>query len=254
MGEMENGHEDHDQLTEKQILHDVECYGCHLALVEADNYMPAFAYTIGLYKNYNQPEVICFGLSVDVMGRLLNIVKGLVQQGQHIQVNCDCPDFLEGFNVRFINVEKSYYPDYLGYANWFYNYETEYPVLQLVWPDASAAFPWDESFNTKWIRFQPLLDRNTDFKFMESRNLGVYTTSAVLEGKPILYVYHNEDGDWQFHSSDNPDIDDAKLVALEEIVKIDPTINSIFFLPYGGYAWRKDKGNSWEYQENVIKD
>lgn len=254
MGGKDRGHKDHDQAAEKQIQHDVKCYGCHLTLVEADNYMPAFAYTIGLYKNYNHPEVICFGLSVNLMGSLLNTVKELIEQGGTVQINRDYPDFLEDFNVTFINVDKSYYSHYLGYANWFYDYKPEYPVLQLVWPDATATFPWNESFNPKLLRFQPLLDRNIDFKFIESRNLGVYTSSHVLEGEPILYVYHNEDGDWQFHSSDDPNIDDAKLVALEEIINIDPTVNHIFFLPYGWSAWRKNKNANWEYKEDFVKD
>lgn len=67
-----------------------------------------------------------------------------------------------------------------------------------MWPDKEHNFPWDENFNTDWKFKQPLLDRNTDFKFYERRNLGVYSTSQAQEGNPILYVYHNDDGDWNF--------------------------------------------------------
>ena len=78
----------------------------------------------------------------------------------------------------------------------------------------------------------------------------MFTTKQVLAGEPILYVYHNRDGDWQFHSSDDPDIDDAQLVALESITKIDPTVNDIYHLEYGWWAYRKDKSADWEWGED----
>jgi hypothetical protein len=33
----------------------------------------------------------------------------------------------------------------------------------------------------------------------------------------MLYVYYNADGDWQFHTIEEPDLKDAMLVCLEEI-------------------------------------
>ncbi len=243
---MDDEHKEHDRQAKFAIKQNIAKYGCHLALIEADNYQPAFAYTIGLYERYRHPEIICFGLSTDLMGRLLNHAKDLIQKGIILDVELLYRGFLDGYNVQFLKVDKDYYPDYLGYASWYYNYDQRFPVLQLVWPDKSENYPWSESFNPEWVRLQPLLDRNTDFKFLEKRNLAVYTTQQVLNGDPILYVYHNEDGDWQFHTSDNPNVDDAKLVALDELVKIDPTINQIFYLPYRSYAWRKFVGDDWE--------
>ena len=132
---------------------------------------------------------------------------------------------------------------------WF-NQGIDFPVLQLVWPDKQNKYPQQDDFNPNWKFKQPLLDRNTDFKFYEERNCGVYTTKQVLEGAPILFVYHNEDGDWQFHSSAEPDLNDAKLVCLEEIVKLDPTINEIYYLPYGWAAWRDSKNEEWVTEED----
>jgi hypothetical protein len=98
-----------------------------------------------------------------------------------------------------------------------------------------------------------LLDRNTDFKFYEERNLGVYTTRQAFEGDPILYIYHNEDGDWQFHTTSEPNLDDAKLVCLEQITKLDPTINEIYHLQLGWRAWRNTQGDDWQYEEGKTK-
>jgi hypothetical protein len=246
---MDNEHEEHNKLAEQRIIDDVEKYGCHLALLEADNYLPGFAYSIGLYKNYNHAEIICFGLPTEVLGAVLNDAKTRIQNGEKLETLKLYEDFLEGYKVQFLEVAKEHFRDYLGYAKWFSG-GWNFPAIQLVWPDKEHFFPWEEGFNAKWQFKQPLLDRNTDFKFYEPRNLGVYTTKHVLEGKPIRYVYHNNDGDWQFHSEDDPKTEDAKLVCLEEITKKDPSINEIYYLQYGWKAYREDKESKWEIDEN----
>lgn len=251
---MDENHEQHNLKTEKAIVDNIEKFECHLALIEDDNYLPGFAYSIGLFKNYNHPEIICFGLKANVVGSILNRAKDLIKKGRRFTTDKLYSDFLEAYDVQFVEVNKEFYANYLGYAVWYYDKSFDFPVLQLVWPDKQNNFPWDEHFNKDYIRRQPLLDRNTDFKFYENRNLGVYTTKQVFEGEPILYVYHNEDGDWQFHCSDNPKIEDARLVCLEEITKIDPSVNNIYHLQYGWSAWRKSPEQDWECAENDAAD
>jgi hypothetical protein len=243
-------HIQHDLEARQTILKNIEKYGCHLVLIEADNYLPGFVYSIGLYKNYGHPEIICFGLKTEVMSTIINHACDLIKAGEVLSAGKEYDSFLEGYKIQFLAVEKAFYPDYLGYASWFYERTWDFPVIQLVWPDKEHLFPWQESFNPNWKFKQPLLDRNTDFKFYEERNLGVYTTKQAFEGDPILYVYHNEDGDWQFHTSLTPNIADAKLVCLEEITKLDPSINNIHYLQYGWWAWRDSPQDEWQYAED----
>ena len=247
-------HKDHDKEAKRSIQENIEQHGCYIALLEADNYLPGFAYTIGLYQQFNHPEVICFGLSNNVLGALLNHVKDLVKEGTSMEAGKPYKDFLDDHEIRFLEVEKDFYADYVGYGGWFYGNNFDFPLLQMVWPDREHKFPWEPEFNKDWKFRQPLLDRNTDFKFYEEKNLGVYTTSDVLKGVPVLYVYHNEDGDWQFHSSAEPDINDAQLVCLEEIIKLDPSLNDVYHLQYGWRAWRKKAGADWEYEEEKDED
>lgn len=249
---MTDTHEEHDRQAKEAIKENIEKYGCHLALFEADNYLPAFAYSIGLYKKFDHPEIICFGLPTDLMGSLLNHARDLVKQGETLVPNKLYSGFLNGYDIQFIPVDEAFYPDYLGYGGWYYDESFDFPILQLVWPDKEQRFPWEENFNPDWQFLQPLLDRDTDFRFYEKRNLGVYTTKQVLDSEPILYVYHNEDGDWQFHSSSDPDINDAKLVSLESLVKKDSSLNNIYFLQYGWKAWRNSVNDEWEYEEDRI--
>jgi hypothetical protein len=85
--------------------------------------------------------------------------------------------------------------DYFGYAIWF-NQTSNFPALQLVWTDRQNRYPWQDGFEEEFKFIQPLLDRNGTYKFLEEKNLAVFTTRQWLEEKkPILRVIHEEDGD-----------------------------------------------------------
>ena len=240
----------HDAAEKRQILDDIEQYGCHLALLAPTDYMPGFAYSIGLYRKFGHPELICFGLQDEILGAVLNHACDLIKGGETFKPGKFYGGFLQGYDVQFIEVDKSYYPNYAGYGISFYDGNIDFPLYQLVWPDTRHRWPWEKSFNPDWKRKEPLLDRNTDFKFYEERNVGVFTTSQAYEGHPILHVYHNNDGSWQFHTSLEPSIDDVMIVSLEQITKLDPTINEVFHLDYGWRAWRSSHDAPWHSEED----
>lgn len=243
---MTKDHAQHDQEAEQRIIHDVEKYGCHISILEPDNYLPGFAYTIGLYKTFGHPEIICFGLPAKSMQALLNDACGRIREGLTLTPGKLYKEFLEDYNVLFLEVNKASYRDYVGYAGWF-NGNFDFPLLQLVWPDKQRLFPWEENFNPDWKFIQPLLDRNMDFKFYEARNLGVFVMKQAFAGMPVLKVYHDEDGDWQFHTGEDYQTEDVILVCLEEMTRLDPGINKIFHLPLGYRAWRASKEDEWQY-------
>jgi len=247
-------HSAHDAAARKAIVEHIEEYGCHLALLSPTDYLPGFAYSIGLYQKFQHPELICFGLDQNVLGAVLNHARDLIQGGERLVPGVEYSGFLEGSPIRFIEVDPSYYPNYVGYGCWYYDRSMDFPLYQLVWPDKQIHFPWDDAFNPNWKRKQPLLDRNTDFKFYEERNLGVFTTKQAFQGEPILYVYHDTDGDWQFHTTPEPDLGDTMLVCLEDLTKLDLTLNDIYHLDYGWRAWRESKEAEWEWEQEREAD
>lgn len=87
----------------------------------------------------------------------------------------------------------------------------------------------------------------TEWPFSLPRDTAVFTLKRILDGsKPILYVVHDVDGDWQFLDGDAATEDDAALVSLEEIAEQDPSVKSLADLPQGWSAERKNVGSPWK--------
>ncbi len=250
-------HATHNREAEERIKSNVKQFGCHIGLFESSGYGPPFAYTIGLWETYKHPELIMFALKTEVLGVILNGIREEIAHGKTYLANEKYLGLIEGFEVLMLPVQKENYQDYLGYAGWYYGYTWDFPVLQVLFPDKSNRWPWDEQFDPAWKYIQPLLDRNALFKFYEAPNLGVMTTHHSLAGKPVLHVTHDKDGGWQFHTEEYPDIKDGKLVSLKHIIDLDPTLNEIFYLNYGECAERTAIGEKWiitQLEEEVEED
>lgn len=66
-------------VDEEKILMDIEKFGWTVVLIEGTDYLPTFAYTIGLYKNYKHPEIIAFGLDIETLFETLNSIGEMVK-------------------------------------------------------------------------------------------------------------------------------------------------------------------------------
>jgi|SRR5215218_7411547 len=86
--------------------------------------------------------------------------------------------------------------------------------------------------------------------FDQVPNCAVATTTHVLRaGQPITHVFHDEDDHgWQFHYPGEKSIKDLMLVALQEIVRHDPTIVEVADLPPGYVAIREGPGLPWRVE------
>lgn len=234
-----------------EIVENIEKHHCHIVMVIGDH-LPGFAYSIGLFESFGHPEIICFGMDLSMMAELINDACDSIKQGNTFGTYIPYPDFLEGVDVKFVTVDQSFYGDYFNFAINYYGDEN-FPAMQMVWPDKENKFPWEENFYEPWKFQQPLLDRNTDFKFYEPHNLCVFTTQTVIEGQPVLYVYHDTDGEWQFHSTDDITDEEPLTLSLESVVKLDSSINQLYDLKPGWYASRNDKESEWvrlEFEED----
>lgn len=86
-------------------------------------------------------------------------------------------------------------------------------------------------------------------KFHVDKNAVVATTKYVVEDlKPITIVKRDlMDNSWQFLSEDfvRDFTIDTRIVSIEDIVNLDPTLIEICDLPSGSIAYRSEKTDNW---------
>ncbi|WP_157963324.1 hypothetical protein [Algoriphagus litoralis] len=86
-----------------------------------------------------------------------------------------------------------------------------------------------------------------------SIDTAVFTTKFVLQDKKLItYVTHDiEDGAWQFFSDDCFDDFEiiAKIVGLNEIMDIDPTLKELADMEPGHVATRKNIKDKWSIKK-----
>jgi hypothetical protein len=87
-----------------------------------------------------------------------------------------------------------------------------------------------------------------NWPFTEPENLAVITLKQIVhQGWPILHVVHDkDDGGWQFLGYDAPSEEDAAVVALRTIVRLDQSVSELADLPPDWHAWRRAPGEPWQ--------
>jgi hypothetical protein len=85
--------------------------------------------------------------------------------------------------------------------------------------------------------------------FEDRRNVAVITHRRIMDGSDwIAFVSHDaDDGGWQFHTNEPgpPNVADAVVIALSEIVQRDESILELADLPLGWRAWRESATSPW---------
>ena len=89
------------------------------------------------------------------------------------------------------------------------------------------------------------VDADADSRSVEPSKSASITMRQVLDGsEPILLVCHDEDG-WQFIGTSDASVADGRVVAYDEIARLDPTILEIADLEPGWQAVRERVGAPW---------
>jgi len=144
--------------SDRKLIHDIIEYKCHLVAIPPDKQGPGYVFSIGLYLHFRHPELVLFGLDHQVAGTAVNDIRALVEQGRCSQ-NMDILDeIFTNVSVMTIDVDPRFYRAYLGTALWFYrSVGSDFPVLQIVWPDKKGHFPWNSEVDEKAKKRQPIL-------------------------------------------------------------------------------------------------
>lgn len=139
-----------DDAFERKIVGNVCKHGCHINYVfDPDEEEPNFAYSVGFPATLNQPEVIVFGLSQDVMGFMINETLRKCRRGFQLTDRAEISGLLEGHRCIMRAIQPHFIiPDYFNSAMWYRRYKIGDHMLdafQIVWPGAQdGLFPWQD--------------------------------------------------------------------------------------------------------------
>ena len=237
--------------TDHTIHEHIEKFGWHVALIPEDEVGPAFAFSVGLVKSFNHPEILIVGLNVQLMHQMINGIGDEVKAGKRFSPGHKYPGFLEGHECLFQTVDEKFYRDYLGTATAFYRGK-DFPVLQCLWPDMNGVFPGEPEFPDNLLVRQtlgtgcPHKIPNEDWPFQDVTNTAVFTTKRVLfEKYPILLVIHDEEGEWQFLCGIGNEMSQLAIVGFGRMLAKDRTLAEIADLPVGWEATRETVAGPW---------
>jgi hypothetical protein len=82
----------------------------------------------------------------------------------------------------------------------------------------------------------------------------VFVMRDVFDGKPILTVYHESDGDWQYLTDGEATRENAQLVHQSHVHEVDPSVRELASMPLGTWATRHALGAAWVFGEDTDED
>ena len=140
---------------EEKVIENVRAGGWFVALIPPEGGAPPWGFTVGLYENFQQPEIVLVGLPPQVMHAILN-GAGEMAMTEQLTAGLRTDQLLQGLSCEFQNVDKLWYPALLGIAMWYYEGDS-FPVLQCLWPDRTGKLPLEEGYDPKLLAIQPNL-------------------------------------------------------------------------------------------------
>jgi Domain of unknown function (DUF4262) len=142
--------------AEAKILADVATYGWHVMNVMPDDPHPPHSFSIGLQQTFEHPEIVIVGLRGETAQIFINDIGQQIRKGEVYEAGVRYSELAKGFPVTFAKVSVEYFPEYLGWALWFYR-GRPFTALQMIWPDRAGAFPWEDRFSSDLRTVQPVL-------------------------------------------------------------------------------------------------
>jgi len=198
-----------------------------------------FAYTIGVYHTFGQPELVMFGLQGEDMAAWLNTTVELGRDKGWPEPEQPFDGVIEGFRTQVRDVHRSWYRAMFGAALSFYR-GVAVPFRQLVWPDRHGRWPWEDEATPSsrarqafaWLpvaehpegAWRLVGELGPTFPFPVGPDAWVLTTRSVLDGsRPVASVSYDQ-GSYDVLDERGHDADDLCLAFLGAVVRKHPYI------------------------------
>jgi hypothetical protein len=142
---------------EKNILANIEEFGCSVtSVVDPAGKKATFSYSIGIARSCGAPELIVVGLGADMGHWLVNEFCRRARGGESFDTEHAYSDFLEGYDVRFVQVAEIHRREYMRSACWLHD-GADFLALQMVYPDRAGNWPWESEATAGFRVQQPIL-------------------------------------------------------------------------------------------------
>lgn len=139
---------------EQRFVSSIREHGWYRTRVFAEGDQPEFSFTTGFWVTLGQPELIVVGLQSDIAHAVLWDAFRYLKAGGQLPLRARTDDVFGNLPAVLYDMDKKFYPDYLGWSRWFYAGD-DFPCLQVIWPDRSGVFPWEAGFDLSMIGLQP---------------------------------------------------------------------------------------------------
>lgn len=141
--------------AEQKIIDDVKEHGWHVMKVMEEAGLPPFAYSIGFFENYRHPEIIVFGLDLDLMHAMINFAGQDIKNGKRFESRGFYSDLIASYDCWFTDVPVEHCSK-AGWAVWYYK-NRDFPLRQCIWPTTQGIYPWEKDYPKDLHKRQPIL-------------------------------------------------------------------------------------------------
>ncbi|SKC04397.1 protein of unknown function [Soonwooa buanensis] len=129
----------------KTVNENIKTKGFHTTAVLEDVDFTPFAYSTGIFENFEIPELIISGLGPNFSGELIeNYVEKY--KFNKVPINTKIENLTDRFPIFFIEVENENLVENVLSSIKFYE-NREYKYLQLIFPDLNLYFPTNPNYD-----------------------------------------------------------------------------------------------------------
>jgi hypothetical protein len=141
--------------SDLRLMADVAQAGYHVVGGASTGGAPAFAFSVGLFRSFDHPEVAVFGLPMEALDGAVRRVAERVRAGERFDEGDVVEGLVDARTVAFRRIVPRHYPTHLGHAVWFHG-GARFPALQAIWSEGGH-FPWERWFPRARRDDQPVL-------------------------------------------------------------------------------------------------